>query len=270
MESLAGTAVPARRRRGTGRARTSRSSPRTPSASSSACSTRRPRDARRAERVDRAQLALLPPRRRPGPALRLPRPRPVRPAERPPLQPQQAPHRPLREGDRRAGANGTRANVLPYVPGGGRGRRPRARRRGRRRGDPEVRRHRPGLRLGGRRAAADAVERDGHLRDPRQGLHAAAPGRSARTCAARTPALASEPAHRLPPGARRHGGRAAPDPPHRRRGVPARPRPDELLGLLVDRLPRAARPLLGDRQRAASRCASSRGWSRRCTARASR
>ena len=57
-----------------------------------------------------------------------------------------------------------------------------------------------------------------------------------------------------------------PDPPHRRRELPARARPDELLGLLVDRLPRAARAATRRPARAASRCASSRGWSRRCTA----
>ena len=36
--------------------------------------------------------------------------------------------------------------------------------------------------------------------------------------------------------------------------------PDELLGVLDDRLPRAARRLRRDRDAAASRCASSRGW----------
>ena len=77
--------------------------------------------------------------------------------------------------------------MLPYVPDGERGRRPRARRRGRRRGDPEVRRHRPALRLGGRPPAGHAAGRHGDLRDPRQGLHDAPPGRAARTCAAPTP-----------------------------------------------------------------------------------
>ena len=40
---------------------------------------------------------------------------------------------------------------------------------------------------------------------------------------------------------RRHRGRAAARAPHRRRALPRRAGPDELLGLLVDRLPRAAR-----------------------------
>ena len=46
--------------------------------------------------------------------------------------------------------------------------------------------------------------------------------------------------------------------------------PDELLGVLDDRLLRPARRLRGDAGRAASRCASSRGSSRRCTAPGSR
>ena len=82
--------------------------------------------------------------------------------------------------------------------------------------------------------------------------------------------LASEPAIALPQGPRRHRGRAAADPPHRRRELPRRARADELLGLQLDRLPRAARRLRRDRRRPASRSASSRGWSRPCTARASR
>ena len=68
------------------------------------------------------------------------------------------------------------ASTLPYVPAR-RGRGPRARRRGRRGRDPQVRRHRPGVRLGGRRAAGHALARDGHLRVARQGLHQAPPGR---------------------------------------------------------------------------------------------
>ena len=44
-----------------------------------------------------------------GPALRLPRPRPLRPADRAPLQPGQAAARPVREVDRRARSCSTRA-----------------------------------------------------------------------------------------------------------------------------------------------------------------
>ena len=60
------------------------------------------RRARRAARAHRLQLARLPAGRRPGPALRLPRPRAVRPRAGPPLQPGQAAARPVRQGDRRA------------------------------------------------------------------------------------------------------------------------------------------------------------------------
>ena len=54
-------------------------------------------------------------------------------------------------------------------------------------GDPEVRRRRRALRLGGRPPAAAPVDRDRHLRGARQGLHQAPPGRAATTCAAPTP-----------------------------------------------------------------------------------
>ena len=91
------------------------------------------------------------------------------------------------------------------------------------------------------------MERDDHLRGPRQGLHEAATSTSARTCAAPTPGLASEPAIEYLDLARRHRGRAAADPPHRRRGLPRRARAHELLGLQLDRLPRAARALRRDR-----------------------
>ena len=43
-------------------------------------------------------------------------------------------------------------------------------------------------------------------------------------------------------------------------GFLARPRRYQLLGLLLHRLPRAARALCGHRHGAASRCPSSRGW----------
>ena len=76
---------------------------------------RRQRAAGRADRAHRAHLARLPAGRRAGPALRLPRPRALRPGGRPSLQPGQAAARPVREVDRRAGARGTQANVLPYV-----------------------------------------------------------------------------------------------------------------------------------------------------------
>ncbi|CAA9326103.1 MAG: CBM48, partial [uncultured Friedmanniella sp.] len=49
----------------------------------------------------RRHLARLRARRRTGPAVRLPRARPVRPGRRPPLQPGQAAARPVRAGHRR-------------------------------------------------------------------------------------------------------------------------------------------------------------------------
>ena len=82
--------------------------------------------------------------------------------------------------------------------------------------------------------------------------------------------LASEPAIDYLHRPRRDRGRAAARPPHHRRVVPRRARPAQLLGLQHDRL---LRPALASTPRpagAASRCASSRGWSRRCTAPASR
>ena len=75
-----------------------------------------------------------------------------------------------------------------------------------------------------------------------QGLHASCTRRCARTCAAPTPA--SPPSRRSTTckRPRRHRGRAAAGPPHRRRVVPARARADQLLGLLDDRLLRARTP----------------------------
>ena len=163
-------------RPGTARARTSRSSPSTPSASSSACSTTTaPRRGIELQRAHRAQLARLPPGRRARPALRLPRPRPVRTRTRAPLQPGEAADRPVREGDR-----GRR----PL----GRGRRPPVRARRAEDADlvpddeddaaaiPKCVVIDPRVRLGGRPAARDAVARDGDLRGAREGLHEAPPG----------------------------------------------------------------------------------------------
>ena len=134
---------------------------------------------------------------------------------------------------------------------------------------PHARRRRPHVRLGGRPAAAHRVERHGDLRGARQGASRSASAR------ARAPARHLRRARlrrgdRVPARPRRHRGRAAARPPHRRRELPRRPRPLELLGLLLDRLPRAARAVRGRRARSASRCTSSRAWSRRCTAPASR
>ena len=189
---------------------------------------RRRREARRADRAHRAQLALLPARRRARPALRLPRPRPLRARERPPLQPGQAADRPLREGDRGPDAlgRGQRAALRPD----------------RTRDDadlepddeddvdarPQVGGHRPALRLGGRPPPASRA-RDGDLRDARQGLHEAAP-RRARGPARHLRRARLRARDRLPQGPRRHRGRAAARPPHRRRVVPGRARASPTTG----------------------------------------
>ena len=148
-------------------------------------------------------------------------------------------------------------------------RRPRARRRGRRARDPQVGGRRPLVRLGGRRPAAAPVERDDHLRDPRQGLHQAPP-RGARGPARHLRRAGLRGGAGLPQAPGHHRRRAAAHPPHRRRVLPARPRAEQLLGLQLDRLPGAALRVRRHRAPAATRCSSSRGWSRRCTAPASR
>ena len=189
---------------------------------------------------------------------------PWAPERGPPVQPAQAPDRPLREGDRRARAVGSRPHARVR-----RRRRPRDRHERRRRGDPEVGRDRRVVRLGGRSARLPAVERDRDLRAPRQGIHAADAGGSRRSprhlCGARLGR--GDLASRRP---RRHGGGAAADPPHRRRALSPGARADELLGVLDDRVPRPAQRATRQRGRTGNRCASSRGSSRRCTAPGSR
>ena len=109
----------------------------------------RRRAARRADGAHGLQLARIPAADRAGPALRLPRPRPLRAAAGAPLQPGQAADRPVRQVDR--GTDPVRRRQRAALPAHRRpGRRPRDRRGGRRRGDPQVRRDRSPLRLGGR------------------------------------------------------------------------------------------------------------------------
>jgi len=135
---------------------------------------RRQRDADRDDRVHGAQLPLLPPRRRSRSAVRFSRPRALCARGGAPVQPGEAADRPLREGDRGRRRLGARHASPVRAHGHGR-RRPRARRRGRRCGDPEVGRDRPRLRLAGRYPAANPVGGHRHLRDSRQGLHQAPP-----------------------------------------------------------------------------------------------
>ena len=232
---------------------------------------RRPRGHRDAHRGDRAhgvQLALLPARHRPRPALRLPRLRPVRARGGPPLQPLQAAHRPVREGDRARDPVGQGEHAALHPRRHRRGR-SRARRRGRRRGDPQGIRRRSRLRLGGRPPARHAVDGDRHLRGARQGLHEAAPRRARGPARdVRRPGLRG--VDRVPQGARRHRRRAAARPPQGRRALPRREGPDATTGATArsatsPRTPSTPRPASR-----ASRCASSRAWSRRCTRPASR
>ena len=193
---------------------------------------------------------------------------PYEPERGPPLQPGQAPDRPVREGDRgpdrlrrpRACSRTRRAATTSCSTGAT------TRLRSRSASSIDER-----VRLGGTTGRSgrpwhETVIYETHV----QRLHEAAPRRARAICAARTPAS--------PPTAIEHLLRSLgvtavellPDPPHRRRGVPARPRAHELLGLLHGRLPRAARAATRRRARAASRSASSRGWSRRSIAPASR
>ena len=131
---------------------------------------RRHRDPRPAARARRLRLARLPAAHRAGPALRLPRARPVRARARPPVQPEQAAARPVREGDR--GRHRLVAGLLLLHLG----RRGLLQRRGLRAVHEQVGRHQPVLRLGQRPPPAHAVQRDGHLRGARQGAHQDPPG----------------------------------------------------------------------------------------------
>ena len=107
----------------------------------------------------------------------------------------------------------------------------------------EERGHQPVLRLGQRPAAAHPVPRHRHLRgarprpDPAPPRHPAAPARHLRR--ARPPG-----GDRAPQADRRHRRGAAAGAPVRPRAGAVVARPDQLLGLQHDRLPRPAQPLL--------------------------
>ena len=146
---------------------------------------------------------------------------PYDPRAGPPLQPGEAADRPLREGDRGRRRAGTRANVLPVRARPAERRRPRARRRGRR--APAI----------PKCVVVDpAFDWEGD-RPPRTPWHETViyethvKGFTKRHPAVREDlrgtyaGLASRAGDRLPARARRHRGRAAAGPPHRRRGVPA-------------------------------------------------
>ncbi len=147
-------------------------------------------------------------------------------------------------------------------------RRPAPRRPRQRRRDAEERRRRPRLHLGRRPAAARPVEQDRDLRGARARPHQAAPGHP-RGAARHLPRDDLRPDPRPPDLARRDRGRAAAGAPLRQRSHPRRARALELLGLQLDRLPRA-RGHATRRAAAAGRSASSSRWSRASTAPASR
>ena len=219
-----------------------------------------------AARVRRRRLARVPAGCRPRAGLRIPGARSLEPRPRAALQPGQAAARPVRAGGARRGR--VRA----------RGVRPRRRRPGHaelaRLGRARAAQHRRRRRVpvGRRRAAAARLLGHGHLRGARQGAHHAPPGRASGP--ARHLRRARAPGgHRPPDPARRDRRGTAAGAPVRARGVPARAGADQLLGLQLDRVLRAAPRLLGrgtGRAAAAGRSPSSRPWSGRCTTRGSR
>ena len=121
------------------------------------------------DRAHRVQLALLSPRRRAGQLYGYRVDGPYDPASAGgSIRTSSSSTRTRRRS--RARRAGSAANVLPYVPIRRPRRRPRPRRLRRRGRDPEVRRRRPALRLGGRPPAGDAVARHRHLRGAHQGF----------------------------------------------------------------------------------------------------
>ena len=221
-----------------------------------------------ARRAHGVQLARLPARRS-GPDSATPTgsTAPWAPEHGPPLQPAQAADRPVREVDRGRGrlARGEHAALRP----GRRGRRPRRGRRGRRRGDPEVRRHRPVVRLGGRHALCDTpwhetviyevhvkgfTQRHPGVREDLRGTYA---GLASEEAIAHFRSLGVTAVELLPVHHIVDEQHLA-DEGLRTTGATARS--------ATSRRTRSTRRPAGT----ASRCASSRGWSRRSTAPGSR
>ena len=191
-------------------------------------------DALRADRGRRLRLARLPAADPAGSALRLPRARALRPGQRRALQPEQAAARPLRQGHRRRHRLGPVAVRLHLR------RRELPQRRRLRRAHDQGRRDQPVLRLGGRPAAVDPLQRDVHLRGARQGADPPAPRRP--RGAARDVRRPGAPGrHRAPQPARGHRDRADAGAPVHPGQRAARQGAAELLGLQHPRLPGAAR-----------------------------
>ena len=224
---------------------------------------RRHRDPDHAARGGRLRLARLPAEHRAGPALRLPRARPVRPGSRAAVQPEQAAARPVRQGHRRHLRLGPVAVRLQL-------RRPRQPQRRRLGGQhAQVGGDQPVLRLGHRPPAEARVRRHRHLRGARQGpdrdppRHPRADPRHLRRVA--HPAIIE---HLKSLG--HHRDRADAGAPLRQRLHADRQGPVELLGLQHHRRSSRPTPSTPAPARRAVRCRSSRRWCARCTRPASR
>jgi hypothetical protein len=219
-----------------------------------------------AARAHRVRLARLPPRRSGPAAVRLPGQRPVRARRGAPLQPVQAPRRPLREGARREGRLGRAPVRLPVRPAGrGLG----ARRRGQRRGVPKGVVIDPAFDWQDDRPPNIPWHRTVIYEAHVKGLTMRHPGRAGgdprHLRGRRAPGD-----HRAPQVARRHRARAAPGPRDRRRRLPGGEGAAQLLGLQhasTSSPPPAATPRPGT---TASRSGSSRRWCAGSTARGSR
>ena len=112
---------------------------------------------------------------------------------------------------------------------------------------------------GRRPAAAPPAPPVGDLRGAREGVHHAPPrrarGHARHVCRPRHPGRG-----RLPASLGVTAVELLPVPPVRRRAPPRRARPDQLLGLQLDRLLRARRALCRDGRARAARSPSSRPW----------
>ena len=168
---------------------------------------------------------------------------PVRAAGRASVQPQQAPDRPLRAGDRGLIAAGGRPFWLPPRQLTGR---PVLRPARQCPDHAEVPDRRDGVHVGARAAAERPLVAKRRLRTARSRLHEAAPGGTQGTARhVRRPGIRA--GHRAPGEAGRDRRRAAADPSHHRRAAPRAPRPAQLLGLQLGKLFCRRRPFLRPR-----------------------
>ena len=131
------------------------------------------------------------------------------------------------------------------------------------------RRRRSGVHLGRRSAAAHAVAQHGHLRDARARLHEAAP-RHPRASARHLRSADDRAGARAPEEAGRHGRRADAGASPRARSAPRRARADATTGATTASATSRRSAASRRRRRRPARCASSSGWCARCTPPASR